>query len=81
MSEKFEREVIDSLARIEVGLENQGRELEEVRDDIYGNGDAGLKERMATQEERTDGGGKMGALTGAIAAGLILAGDWLRTHA
>ena len=50
---EFREHVVAALARIETDVGGLRRDVDDVRDDLYGNGDSGLKERMATLEERS----------------------------
>jgi|GEM_PF-5232629 hypothetical protein len=51
--QEFRDTVVGSLARIEEQGKSHGRRITALENDVLGNGDSGLKERITTLEERS----------------------------
>lgn len=50
---EFRDKVVGFMGSIERYMEEHDRRMDAVEDDVHGNGDAGLKERVTTLEERS----------------------------
>ncbi len=80
-TDDFQRQVLDSLARLEERQRGGLTRLTAVEDDIFGNGDAGLKERVATLEAVTpkSGGTKLpSTIAGLVAAAFVAGAEGLK---